>query len=94
MKPRWQLLAGLGHIQLDSYHLGSLGSVEGKKPVQLRQIVHGMNLFAIIFNKITGPGKVYLQTMPIIKTAKAIEPYITFPTNTDGGKGINIRLGE
>ena len=25
---------------------------------------------------------------------KAIEPYITFPTNTDGGNGINIRLGE
>ena len=50
----------------------------------------GMGLF---HTKVTGPGKVYLQTMPIIKTAKAIEPYLTFPT-AEGGNGINIRLGE
>ena len=62
-------------------------AVQGAKNIFLG----GMGLF---HTKITGPGKVYLQTMPIIKTAKAIEPYITFPTNTDGGKGINIRLGE
>ncbi len=62
-------------------------AVQGAKNIFLG----GMGLF---HTKITGPGKVYLQTMPIIKTAKAIEPYITFPTHTDGGKGINIRLGE
>ena len=62
-------------------------AVQGAKNIFLG----GMGLF---HTKITGPGKVYLQTMPIIKTAKAIEPYITFPTTTEGGKGINIRLGE
>jgi uncharacterized protein (TIGR00266 family) len=62
-------------------------AIEGAKNIFLG----GMGLF---HTKVTGPGKVYLQTMPIIKTAKAIEPYITFPTNTDGGNGINIRLGE
>ena len=62
-------------------------AVQGAKNIFLG----GMGLF---HTKVTGPGKVYLQTMPIIKTAKAIEPYITFPANTDGGKGINIRLGE
>ena len=62
-------------------------TVQGAKNIFLG----GMGLF---HTKVTGPGKVYLQTMPIIKTAKAIEPYITFPTNTDGGNGINIRLGE
>ena len=62
-------------------------AVQGAKNIFLG----GMGLF---HTKITGPGKVYLQTMPIIKTAKAIEPYITFPTNTDGGNGINIRLGN
>ena len=61
-------------------------AVQGAKNIFLG----GMGLF---HTKVTGPGKVYLQTMPIIKTAKAIEPYITFPT-TDGGNGINIRLGE
>ena len=62
-------------------------AVQGAKNIFLG----GMGLF---HTRITGPGKVYLQTMPIIKTAKAIEPYITFPTNTDGGNGINIRLGN
>ncbi len=62
-------------------------AVQGAKNIFLG----GMGLF---HTKVTGPGKVYLQTMPIIKTAKAIEPYITFPTNTDGGNGINIRLGN
>ena len=62
-------------------------AVQGAKNIFLG----GMGLF---HTRVTGPGKVYLQTMPIIKTAKAIEPYITFPTTTEGGKGINIRLGE
>lgn len=63
-------------------------AVQGAKNIFLG----GMGLF---HTKITGPGKVYLQTMPIIKTAKAIEPYITFPSNSgDGGNGINIRLGD
>ena len=62
-------------------------AVQGAKNIFLG----GMGLF---HTKVTGPGKVYLQTMPIIKTAKAIEPYITFPSNTNGGSGINIRLGE
>lgn len=61
-------------------------AVQGAKNIFLG----GMGLF---HTKVTGPGKVYLQTMPIIKTAKAIEPYLTFPT-AEGGNGINIRLGE
>ena len=61
-------------------------AVQGAKNIFLG----GMGLF---HTKVTGPGKVYLQTMPIIKTAKAIEPYLTFPT-AEGGNGINIRHGE
>ena len=62
-------------------------AVQGAKNIFLG----GMGLF---HTKVTGPGKVYLQTMPIIKTAKAIEPYLTFPTTDGNGGGINIRLGE
>jgi uncharacterized protein (AIM24 family) len=29
--------------------------------------------------KVTGPGKIYLQTMPIINTARALIPYL--PSN-------------
>ncbi len=61
-------------------------AVQGAKNIFLG----GMGLF---HTKVTGPGKIFLQTMPIIKTAKAIEPYITLPT-TEHGNGINIRLGE
>ena len=47
-------------------------AIEGAKNIFLG----GMGLF---HTKVTGPGKVYLQTMPIIKTAKAIEPYMFLP---------------
>ena len=49
-----------------------------------------------LFNTIiTGPGKVYLQSMPVINTAAAIAPYIEIHNNdNDGGGGINIRLGD
>lgn len=38
---------------------------------------------------ITGPGKVYLQSMPIYKTAQTLAPYIP----SASGDGININLG-
>lgn len=44
-----------------------------------------------LFNTVvTGPGKIYLQTMPIYNTAKALAPYIA----VGGGDGININLGN
>ena len=48
-----------------------------------------------LFNtRITGPGKVYIQSMPIINTAQALSPYLNINNDNDGGSGINIRLGE
>lgn len=47
--------------------------------------------------RITGPGKVYIQSMPVINTAQALSPYIKVSSNSGGdndGGGINIRLGE
>ena len=43
--------------------------------------------------RITGPGKVYIQSMPIINTAQALTPYLNIGSNDNGG-GINIRLGD
>ena len=47
-----------------------------------------------IFNtKIMGPGKVYIQSMPIINTAGVLTPYLNI--NNDSSKGgININFGE
>ena len=45
----------------------------------------------VFLTKVTGPGKVYLQLMPIINVAGALSPYITPPSSDSG---IKINLGE
>ena len=60
------------------------------------QRVHGVkNIFLGgegLFNTvITGPGKVYLQSMPIYQLAQNLIPYM--PTSSNGG-GIDINLGN
>lgn len=49
----------------------------------------------LFHTKITGPGKVYIQSMPVINTAQALSPYLSVSSSSsnDGG-GINIRLGD
>lgn len=41
-----------------------------------------------------GPGKVYIQSMPLINTAMAISPYLNLDTDDNDGGGIKIRLGD
>ena len=58
-----------------------------------------MNMFfggeGFFNTRITGPGKVYLQSMPVINTAQALSPYLDLGGDSDSGKGgINIRLGD
>ena len=62
-------------------------SVKGLKNVFLG----GEGLF---HTRITGPGKVYIQSMPLINTAQALTPYIKVNTSDNNGGGIQIRLGE
>ena len=51
----------------------------------------GAGLFHTVIN---GPGKVYIQSMPIVHTANALSPYLNIDSgNGDDGGGINIRLG-
>lgn len=48
-----------------------------------------------LFNtRITGPGKVYIQSMPVINTAQCLTPYLNINNDNNSGGGINIRLGE
>lgn len=59
--------------------------VEGAKNVFLG----GEGLF---HTRVTGPGKVYIQSMPVIHTAQALSPYIHV---SDGdGRGLNINFGD
>lgn len=48
-----------------------------------------------LFNtRITGPGKVYIQSMPIIHTAQRMAPYLNINNGGDNNGGFNIRFGE
>ena len=44
---------------------------------------------------ITGPGKVYLQSMPIYQMAQSLIPYLPQPSgNNDNEGGIRINFGK
>lgn len=46
-----------------------------------------------LFNtRVTGPGKVYIQSMPVVNTAQALSPYLNLGDR--GGGGIEINLGD
>ena len=49
-----------------------------------------------LFNTvISGPGKVWLQSMPIMNLAEALTPYIQVQSSSDSsGGGIKIKLGD
>ncbi len=62
------------------------------------QTVKGIkNIFfggeGLFHTKITGPGKVYIQSMPIINTANALIPYLPTPSSDSDG-GIKINFGN
>ena len=47
-----------------------------------------------IFNtRITGPGKVYIQSMPIINTVQRIIPFLPKESSSNDNGGISINLG-
>lgn len=48
-----------------------------------------------LFNtRITGPGKVYIQSMPVANLAQVLTPYLPIPTDHDDNGGFTIRLGN
>lgn len=49
----------------------------------------------LFLSTLRGPGRVWLQTMPMLKLAQAIARYVPGGgDNNSGGGGINIRLGD
>ena len=63
------------------------------------QMVRGVkNMFfggeGLFHTRVTGPGKVYIQSMPVINTAQRLSPYIQVSGDSDNnnGGGINIRF--
>lgn len=90
----YELLAGESII-VDT---GYLAAMSESCTMDIETVKGAKNIFfggeGLFHTRITGPGKVYIQSMPIAGLAEAITPYIDFPDNDRDGGGINIRLGD
>ena len=85
LAPGEQLLLDPGHLAAMDESVGfDIERVKGAK-----NILFGEGLF---FARLTGPGKVWIQTMPISKLAQAIMPFL--PTSNVGGDGLVGALFE
>ena len=47
----------------------------------------------LFHTRITGPGKVYIQSMPVINTAQRLLPYMPSASSSNDNGGISINLG-
>lgn len=78
---------------------GYLAAMSETCTMDVQRVKGVKNMFfggeGIFHTRVTGPGKVYIQSMPLPQMAAAIDPYITHPSNDSGSSsGINIKLGD
>lgn len=78
---------------------GYLAAMSESCTMEIQTVQGAKNIFlggeGLFHTRVTGPGKVYIQSMPIINTAQVLTPYIKLNTGSDdNGGGINIRLGD
>ena len=74
---------------------GYLAAMSESCTMDIEMVKGAKNIFlggeGLFHTRITGPGKVYLQSMPLSQTAQALAPYVSMYTN-DGD--VNIKIGE
>ena len=77
---------------------GYLAAMSDTCTMDIQPVQGAKNIFfggeGLFHTRITGPGKVYIQSMPVINTAQALSPYLNINNGDSNGGGINIRLGE
>ena len=78
---------------------GYLAAMTESCTMEIETIKGAKNIFlggeGLFHTRITGPGKVYIQSMPVMNTAQAISPYLNISDgNKDHNGGLNIRFGE
>ena len=76
---------------------GYLAAMSETCTMDIQSVKGAKNMFfggeGFFHTRITGPGKVYIQSMPLINTAHALSPYIEIQQENSNSGGINIRLG-
>lgn len=74
---------------------GHLAAMEDTCSMDIEMVKGAKNIFfggeGLFLTRVTGPGKVYLQSMPIINVAGAISAYITPPSSDSK---VKITLGD
>ena len=77
---------------------GYLAAMSESCTMDIQTVKGAKNIFlggeGLFHTRITGPGKVYIQSMPIINIAQRLTPYIHIPDSSSNGGGINIKLGD
>ena len=77
---------------------GYLAAMSESCTMDIETVKGAKNIFlggeGLFHTRITGPGRVYIQSMPVINTAERLTPYIHIKSNDSGNGGINIRLGD
>lgn len=87
----------LGYGESIVVDTGFLAAMSESCTMDIQTVKGAKNIFfggeGLFHTRITGPGKVYIQSMPLINTAHALMPYLNIGDDSNGG-GINIRLGN
>lgn len=78
---------------------GYLAAMSETCTMDIQAVKGAKNMFfggeGLFHTRVTGPGKVYIQSMPLSNTAQALSPYLNINSGNDNnGGGINIRLGN
>ena len=76
---------------------GYLAAMSESCTMDIQMVQGAKNIFlggeGLFHTTVTGPGRVYIQSMPVINTAMRINPYIKVDDSNSSG-GISIKLGD
>lgn len=89
----------LGHGESIIVDTGYLAAMSETCRMEIETVKGVKNVFfggeGLFHTRVYGPGKIYIQSMPICNMAQAIQPYLDIETSSSSnGGGINIKLGE
>ena len=78
-------------------HPGHVGLFDATLTFEIQMVKGVKNMLfgadTIFLAKLTGPGRVWLQTLTLPNLAHALQPYLPQPSSGGGGGGFNIKLG-